>query len=537
MEIGRVLARVSFAIGLLTALVTASGATRAQSATGTLQVRVTIDTGDGATTPVPRHALLVSDTPPSRAPWRVRTTADGTGTLTLPPGTYVVESEEPLAFRGKSYEWRQSIDVAAGAVSALELTATNATIETASAAAGSPDVPAKTDPWDLLVTWEASIVPLWTPTAHASSVVLTSDGLLATAQGAIGTAAEAQAQLGPTLRVTARVLASDAARGVAILQVNPTALGARTPLPFRCADPPDGASVTRGLAVSAISTPLRRAPSTTKGLVSRLEAHGLMVTGDFPIDSTGGPVFASDGRLVGLTTRAQGYAHDPAGEFGAASRQAVCEVLRGVQAAIPPPPSATPLPPEPATLTEDALREGVKRRTGSLQPYRVSSSGFDVEFITPETAFAGLQQSMDFGAWTAYVADRPAALLVRVTPRQVESLWLKVARGAAMTQGIALPPITHFEPGFARLEVQCGDTPLTPIHPFTLERRVSEKTAIREGLYVFAPEAIGPHCGTVRLGVYSEKAPDKREDATVDAKALQQLWQDLAPSRAATAAR
>ena len=74
-----------------------------------------------------------------------------------------------------------------------------------------------------------------------------------------------------------------------------------------------------------------------------------------------------------------------------------------------------------------------------------------IEFITPELAYAGLQQTMDFGQWTGYVADRPAVLLVRVAPKQVESLWMKIARGAAMTQGVALPPIKHFEPGFARM--------------------------------------------------------------------------------------
>jgi hypothetical protein len=35
----------------------------------------------------------------------VRTAADGTIELKVAPGTYVVELDEPIAFRGKAYTW------------------------------------------------------------------------------------------------------------------------------------------------------------------------------------------------------------------------------------------------------------------------------------------------------------------------------------------------------------------------------------------------------------------------------------------------
>jgi len=502
-------------------------------ATGVLHVRVVLEV-DGQPRPAPRHALLVSDTPPSRAPWRLRTGADGTARVTLPPGAYVVESEEPVVFMGRTYEWRQTVDVVAGQDARLDLSTANADISAAAPASPSADgAPARTDAWDLLVTWEQSVVPIWTPTMHASAIVI-APGVLATAQAALGPATAVAAQIGPDRRVTARVVRADHVRGVALLQVAPMALGSRRAMPLAC----DGASpsATRG-PVSAISTPLRGQPTTTTGIVSRLEAHGLMATGDYPIASIGGPVFASDGTLLGLTTRDRGYAQDPEGEFGAASRQAICDVLAPTLASLPPPPADTPMPAEPPTLSEDALRDAAKRRVGSLQPARVSSAGFDVEFVTPPVAYAGLQQSMDFGAWTRYVADRPAVLLVRVTPRQVESLWMKLARGAAMTQGIALPPIKHYEPGFASMRVRCGRDEVMPVHPFVVERRVTETSAIREGLYAFLPNALGPHCGTVSFEIASEKTPEAREVATLDGKTLQQLWDDMTPWRSTTPLR
>ena len=122
----------------------------------------------------------------------------------------------------------------------------------------------------------------------------------------------------------------------------------------------------------------------------------------------------------------------------------------------------------------------------------------------------------DFGDWSDYFADAPPVLVVRVTPKLAESFWTTVARGAAYTQGVALPPIKHFKPGFSRLRAFCGDVEVTPIHPFTLEQRVSETDAVREGLYVFDPQALGPHCKSVKLVLYSEKEPEKQDTRTVD---------------------
>ena len=73
---------------------------------------------------------------------------------------------------------------------------------------------------------------------------------------------------------------------------------------------------------------------------------------------------------------------------------------------------------------------------------------------------------------------------------------------------------------------------LTPIHPFTLDQRVSDTDAVREGLYVFDPAALGPHCSTATLRLSSEKTPDKSDTTTIDRRILQRIWDDFAPHRA-----
>src|SRR5205823_11836124 len=106
-------------------------------------------------------------------------------------------------------------------------------------------------------------------------------------------------------------------------------------------------------------------------------------------------------------------------------------------------------------------------------------------------------------------------------PKLTESFWTTVARGAAYTQGAQLPPIKHFKPGFSRLRALCGDVEVTPIHPFILNQRVSETDAVREGLYVFDPQALSPSCTSVKLMLYSEKTPDKPDSRTVELQIIE----------------
>src|SRR5262249_23764753 len=129
-----------------------------------LRVKVTVLDADQRPKPVPRHALLVSDNPATAAPSRMVTSADGTSEIHLRPGNYTIESDEPLIFQGKSYEWRQTIDVPAGRTTVLELTAANADVETASGAGAAISSGSDAGASALLIDWQASVVSIWTPT-------------------------------------------------------------------------------------------------------------------------------------------------------------------------------------------------------------------------------------------------------------------------------------------------------------------------------------------------------------------------------------
>jgi hypothetical protein len=298
----------------------------------------------------------------------------------------------------------------------------------------------------------------------------------------------------------------------------------------------------------------------TTGTVTQVDPHTIAADVRLERGSAGGPAFAADGGVVGITSPAE--KNDD--RRRAASRIVrvtdACDVLASARTkmAKAEPPDGTHLPVEPMVqIPKDALKDAAAHRAGSLNPYQTSSQNFDLALFTPVLTYAAqyppeeaardarrngtgsreaaqvlVKPLADFSNWSEYVADVPSVLLVRVTPKAVEGFWTTVARGAAQTQGVAVPAIKHVKAAFSRLQAYCGDAEVTPIHRFTLERQISERDAIFEGLYAFDPDAFGPQCGNLTLVLYSDKKAAKPETVIIDPRVAQQIWQDFAPYRA-----
>ncbi|MGE0813271.1 MAG: serine protease [Vicinamibacterales bacterium] len=499
---------------------------------GVLRVSVTV-AGPGLTPrPLARHVLLVSDNPPTTGPRRLVTGADGTATLRLPAGNYTVESDAPVVLGGTAYSWMQTVDVKAGAETTLALTAANAEATTAADTAGRP--PRPPDATDVLLAWDRSVVAVWAPTTHASGVVVDAAGLIATSRQMVGDAPVVDAQIDPATKREGRVLVADPAADVAIVWVDPAALAQAPPAPLDCT-PQAPAGLANGQPIVALGRARGRPVRMTEGTLGRVGSRTMIADLGLEDDTLGGPVFAIGGGMVGLTSRLAEKEGDPRDDTRVVRADAICEALAVARTrmASAPAPSPAPRPVEPAVaISEDTLKGQLQGRAGALKPYAASTPGFEVAFVTPVLVYAS-RDAIDYANWSGYVAEQPTVLLLRVTPKQEEGFWTTVARGLAMTQGLALPPIRHFRPGFARLRALCGAADVTPIHPFLLERRVTETDAVHEGLYVFTPEALTPACGTVTLEIFSEKEPGKAETVTVDPKILEQIWRDFAPYRAA----
>jgi S1-C subfamily serine protease len=530
--------------------------------TAVLRITVTVTAADGSTRAVPRHALLISDDPVTTAPQRFVTKGDGVAEAHLKPGKYIVESDNPFIFEGKAYEWSQPVRVAAGGDTALALTAANAAIEVAKP--GTADSPALAEAAaeraeaSLLTDWQDSVVTIWTPHREGRGFLADPRGLIVTNQRLIGAAATVDVQLSATKKVAGRVVASDPGKNVAVIWIDPQAGAPAKAMRLASSDGAQ-ATIHERDKVFAIEGRTGEAKNLVSGSVQRLSTH--TVTSDVPLDrgSAGTPLFTAGGEVVAITTASEEATVvnelSPRAVRVDDVRPAMAEAEKKMQGAAPPPATLLPVDP-PRPFPEEALKRTAREHGGKATAYLVGAADFDVHVITPPVVYASMHKDTDrqhfdygrddpsrgqpvvsplddFGSWNEYVSDAPPVVLIRVTPKFGENFWTTVARGAAQTQGVSIPAIKRPKAAFGSLRLLCGDREVAPIHPFRIEHRLDDSASIDEGLYVFDTSAIGPQCGPVKIVIFSDKPSDKGDTRTVDAKIVQQVWDDFAPYRAA----
>jgi hypothetical protein len=515
------LTQFAAAVALLLALA-------AGQATGTLRVRVVLADAAGLATPIPRLTILVSDNPPTDEPRRARTAADGSIELKLPPGSYTVELDEPVGFRGKAYTWTQIVEVAAGRETLLDLTAGNADeVERARISADSAA---------LLTAWRDSVVEIWSPTRHASGFVIdATKGLIATSHHALGdvTAVEVQLTSGKDrVKVPGTVLVSARDPGAAIVWINPAILASTRGFDLGCAAAARPAVAYKDV-VTTITASMFANKEVSDGMVTRPTMQGIFSTLRIGGDSEGGPVFTGSGELLGISAieddREDRRRWNDAWIVPAerACQLVTIAIARTATAAAPP---ATRLPLEPQapvlrTVTGPAAGFAPKRAKVALPT--VKSSDFDITLMTPrhardiEPGILGLRA--DFGTWHDYIRDADRVVLVRISPQFEEAMWKSLARGYAALNGVWLSPFKSFTANFLRMRAYCGAAEVTPIHPFIIEHLIPERSPIREGLYVFEQGAFGPHCQSIRFSMFSEKDPQGADTKVIDPKLFAQL--------------
>jgi S1-C subfamily serine protease len=514
---------------VLAILASGASATISGQTLAVLHIRGSLTDASGQARPLARHVLLISDEPQTQETRRIVTSIDGTADVRLRPGHYVVESDQPVALQGKAYRWRQTVDVVAGGEASLDLTLATAVVEAIDPETTSAGAPA-TDTSFLLRQWLDSVVQLWSPTAHGSGFLVDAAGLIATNQRVIGDATTVEVQISRTLKVAGTILEADAQRDIAIVRIDASVMASMKPVPLGC--PRDSAPrLAREQEIFTLAAPLRQNKSWTPGAVSRNETRTFVADLSLATGGTGGPVFTAAGELVGITTLPGEREEPQRGSTRVVRIDAACDLVAAAakKAKDTPAPSAAHLPVEPTEPAPvETFKDAVKRRAGSLKPYQIAAADFDVGFITPILNYAAQSQpNQTFNNWSDYIADIPNLLFVRVTPKMAESFLAKIARGAAYTQGMALPAMKRLKSGFDRLQAFCDRTEVTPIHPFKLELRVSQTEAIYEGFYAFNPAALGPKCSAVTLVLYSEKEPTKADTRVIDPAILQQIRRDF----------
>lgn len=91
-----------------------------------LRVYVALVDSDLNVKPVPRHVMFLRSANGAGDAARLVTGFDGRAEIRLTAGTYILESDQPVEFRGQTYRWRQTILVQDNVPTSIELSNDNA---------------------------------------------------------------------------------------------------------------------------------------------------------------------------------------------------------------------------------------------------------------------------------------------------------------------------------------------------------------------------------------------------------------------------
>ena len=506
--------------------------------------------------PIPKFTFAFQDEETGKEVSTVTTRLDGTAEVEISRAHYRVVSVRPLAFEGKQFSW--NVDLLPSAPeTTIELSNDNAKI--------AEDGRSYVD--DLTATFKKyrdSVVTVWAEVGagHGTGFIADASGLVITNQHVVTTSQFIAVQFDETRMLPAKLLTSDPIKDVAVLWVDFSKIPEAQPVPLlKDGDLP----AEEGEKVFTIGSPLHQSKVITTGIVSKVEAKVIISDININHGNSGGPLFNSRGKVIGITA------------FGDVSRQGgpgISGIIR-IEQALPllaeakslmktdSKPSANILPSFPTdTYPIEALKASANIEKFKLDPYIFGLGDYDVAIVTPILKYRGLATEVKAGKekerrnrkhaqaaqgtfqplddlkdWEEYVGEYEPVLVIQASPKLKESFLSAFSRGMAASHGyIPGPAKLHFKTDFYRMRLLCGTQEVKPLFPGKIQRIVNEHDAMAnitdatfDGLYKYSADAINEKCLTVTLQVFSEKEPDKPKEKVLDKKTISAVIADFGP--------
>src|SRR5712664_145440 len=523
-----------------------------------LKVRAVLVDKDLNLKPVPKLVIVLAPFEgPVGATVTGKTGFDGNGELQLAPGKYHLSTPEPIEFQGKKYSWEVDVTVSAPETT-VELSNDNAKMTVVAASAPGRKVDELTT---LFQKYQNAVVTVWSEIGSGTGFCVDKAGLIITNQHVVGPSDLISVQFDPKRKVTATVLAFDPEKDVAVLWANPSAFPEMITAPIAKSET-GKESVIEGECVFTIGSPLSQRKILTSGMASKVEARAIISDININHGNSGGPLFNSEGEVVGITTfRASGP-----GIAGIVRIEEALPILEQARKKMGDGtlPSARYLPVEPTdTYPLDALKETISAEKFNRHPYLFSDSGFDVTMVTPVLKYrndvevqlaaakekgkrtkkhdAAIQNTFeplqDLYGWAEYVGEYRPILLVVARPQLRETFMSALGRGLASSGGgYGGPAHLKYKTDFFRMRLLCGGKEVEPIQPGKAASVVNAHNAFVNvtdatyvGVYSYPANALQPSCGEIALELYSEKEPDKPNRKVLDSKAVDRIWADFQP--------
>lgn len=494
----------------------------------------------------------------------VKTGLDGAAEAALPAGTYTVTTGKPVDLGGKRYSWSLHVAIS-GAEKSVELTNDNAKQEdNGAAAAAKPSGGSNGDLTEQFKKLKNTVVTVISESGHGTGFFVDAKGLILTNEHVVGQSGYLAVQFDRERKITARLIASDPQKDVALLWANIGALPGATAAAL--ARPGAGhATVQEGERVFTIGSPLSLDKIITTGIVSKVDAHTIMSDVNINPGNSGGPLFNNAGQVVGLTTFGASAEKGPGVSGVVRIEEALALLDQNRGKATGTPPAAELLPVEPLTPYPVAgLKAALQGEKFDARPYYLNVGDFEVALSTPpfdyrekeeyrlraersqkkrnrRDADAGQQDASSEDTprdWESETGGHHAVFGVYVQPKVKEGFGSALARGLRNGYGAAN---LKFKTDFQSMRLFCGEKEVQPILPGRIPLTVNVRNSsvkmedsTYKGAYFFPPDAVNPSCGSVKLEIFSSKTQEPVVKI-LDVATAQRIWADFDAFRRADA--
>ena len=554
--------RICWSVAILFACVFAA---QAQSHPVKVHVHVVLVDSELNQKPVPflNVVFLKGD----KTSFDVKTKLDGVAETTLQPGAYTVTTAKPVDFDGKRYSWSVRVTLT-GVEKTIDLTNENAKAEENDAASTTRSSGASSgDLTEQFKKLKNTVVTVISESGHGTGFFIDGKGLILTNQHVVAQSQYLAVQFDREHKITARLIASDPQKDVALLWANISALPSATPAVLARSGG-SHAPVQEGERVFTIGSPLSLDKIITTGIISKVDAHTIMSDININPGNSGGPLFNNAGHVVGLTTFDTSAERGPgvSGVVRIEEALALLEENRGKAAGTPPP--ATLLPVEPLTpYPVEGLKAALQGEKFDPRPYYLNAGDFEIALSTPpfdyrekeedrlraertqkkrnrrdtnntDTAQQDANRENSPRDWESETGGHRAVFGIYVVPKIREGFGSALSRSLRNGYGAAN---LKFKTDFQSMKLFCGEKEVQPIHPGRIPLTVNVRNAsvkledsTYKGLYFYPPDAVNPHCGTVKIAIYSSK----KEEPVIkilDGSTADRIWADFDAFRRADA--
>lgn len=533
--------------------------------------------------PVPKFALVVQkidatvspETTVSAVP--VVTGFDGMASLTLPPGDYVVKSQQALVFEEKTYEWAVGFKLEAGKDAVIELSTDNAKV------AKTTSLPKRriTEEAEMFQELRGGVVTVEGELGHGTGFIVDGQGLILTNQHVVSSSKEIRVEFDRGRKVEAKLLGEDRDKDLAVLWVNLSACPTCKTLSI-AGQSTSEPSVVEGEKVFTIGSPLSQSKILTAGIVSKVEKGAIISDININPGNSGGPLFNGAGEVVGITTFGEQDRSGP-GVSGIIRIEEARELLSKAQLVAKnatAQPSAELLPTEPEdAFPLDAIKDKIDVKKFETKPYRADVGKYQVTMITPVLKYyvmekdrieaarerskrnknGGVEVATEGGTidkfwnlrnWAEYVGQLKPVVQILAIPEVKatgKSTFLSIlTAGVGAVGGVPLysPLDLKFKADFYEMTLMCDGKPITPIQRGKIEYVVPMQSYFKvknrytyAGVYTYPADAFDPaRCKQLELQVFSEENPSIPDRKPLEIKKVQKVWTDFDAYRQRTAA-